>query len=338
MTSREIVLAALEGRNPPRVPRQLWFLPWAQKHHPRALEEIRERFPDDIGGVPVEYAQTPRTVGDACLAGEYIDEWGCKFRNIQEGVIGEVKEPLIPLEDEAWDSAGNIHIPWELLSFDIGQVNAECRKTEQFILSGACPRPFEQLQFIRGTENLYMDLMDPPPKMLEFIREMHGFYCELLTKWAKTEVDGLNFMDDWGSQQSLLINPELWRGLFRPMYRDYMEIAHGHGKKIFMHSDGFTLDIFPDLIELGLDAVNSQIFCIGLDRLKPFRGKITFWGEIDRQDLLPHAGEAEIRAAVRAVYDALWQEGRCIAQMEFGPGAKPENVAAAFDEWEKLGR
>ena len=60
------------------------------------------------------------------------------------------------------------------------------------------PRPFEQLQFIRGTENLMMDLMDPPPKMLAFLERMHNFYCELLEKWARTEVDGLGFMDEIG--------------------------------------------------------------------------------------------------------------------------------------------
>jgi len=57
----------------------------------------------------------------------------------------------------------------------------------------------------------------------------------------------------------------------------------GAGKKIFMHSDGHTLDIYPDMVELELDAFNSQIFCMGVQELAPFAGKITFWGEIDRQ-------------------------------------------------------
>ena len=122
------------------------------------------------------------------------------------------------------------------------------------------------------------------------------------------------------------------------MYKDFIDIAHKHGKRIFMHSDGYIVDILPDLIDLGLDAVNSQIFCMGLDRLEQFRGKITFWGEIDRQNLLPYASTEEIRKAVRGVYEKLWDGGHCIAQLEFGPGAKPENVRAAFDEWMKLTR
>jgi hypothetical protein len=68
-----------------------------------------------------------------------------------------------------------------------------------------------------------------------------------------------------------------------------------------MHSDGNTLAIYPDLIEIGLDAFNSQIFCIGIEKLAPFAGQICFWGEIDRQHLLPHAAPHEVAAAVREV-------------------------------------
>ncbi len=62
-----------------------------------------------------------------------------------------------------------------------------------------------------------------------------------------------------------------------------------------MHSDGYTFRIFPDLIDLGLDAFNTQIFCMGVDKLEQFKGKITFWGEIDRQHLLVDASPEEVK-------------------------------------------
>ena len=203
-----------------------------------------------------------------------------------------------------------------------------------FNIASACPRPFEQLQFIRGTEQLYMDLMLRPSGLMAFIEKMHDFYCRLLTVWAQTDVDGLVFMDDWGSQKSLLIRPALWTEIFKPMYRDYIEIAHKFNKKAFMHSDGYILDIYPHLIDLGLDAINSQIFCMGLDNMKQFKGKITFWGEIDRQNLLPNGSIEDVENAVREVREKLWDNGGCIAQCEFGPGAKPENVYKVFEVWD----
>ena len=262
-----------------------------------------------------------------------MDEWGCRFTNIHEGVIGEVKEPVIREED--WSDAGKVHIPEELLTFDTDAVNRFCRETDRFVIAGCCPRPFEQLQFLRSTQELYMDLMDPPQGMLDFMERMHRFYCALLEKWAQTEVDALNFMDDWGSQKSLLISPKLWEAYFKPMYRDYIAIAKKYGKKTFMHSDGCILDIYPSMIALGLDALNSQIFCMGIDKLAQYRGRITFWGEIDRQHILPEGTPAQVEEAVKAVKESLWADGGCIAQCEFGPGAKPENVEAVFRAWNR---
>ena len=329
-TPREIVFQTLNFQNPSRVPRDLWTLPIATDAYPSEYAAIVRDFPMDFVTISGHERQQPPTKGDWYEAGEFIDPWGCIFTNIQKGVVGEVKEPLV--NDWATDRS-KIHVPREWLTLDRDAINRDCAGTELFTRMGQCPRPFEQLQFIRGTENMYLDLADPHPAMLAFMKEMHDFYCELLTAWAKTDVDALNFMDDWGSQRSLLISPAMWREYFKPMYRDYCQIARSHGKKMFMHSDGYIVDIYPDLVEVGVHAVNSQVFCMGIDALKPFAGKITFWGEIDRQHLLPAGTPAEIDAAVRALYETLWNNGGCIAQCEFGAAAKPQNVRQVYASW-----
>lgn len=335
MTSRELVYKTLNFENPERAPRQLWLLPWALDRYPDELKKIQHDFPNDIVTSPGYHSSYPKTYGNPTDVGEFIDEWGCKFINKEKGVIGEVKEPIVRPDDEEWDDLSNIHFPEEWLTIDSNRINEFCRKTDKFVMAGCCPRPFEQLQFLRGTEQLYIDLILKPEKMLVFIKKMHDLYCRLLASWANTEVDALFFMDDWGSQNNLLINPKLWLEYFKPMYQDYINIAHCHGKKIFMHSDGFILEIFPHLVEMGLDAINSQLFCMGLDKLKEFSGKITFWGEIDRQHILPEGSLQSVEAAVERVKEALWSNGGCIAQCEFGPGAKPENVYKVYESWNK---
>ena len=337
ISSKELVLSTLEFRNTEgRIPRQLWWLPWAQDHYPDMMKKLSNDFEWDFDYPEVILTQTPIIKGDPHAVGGYTDEWGCVFININKGVMGEAKQPLV--QDDEWNDADKIHIPEEILSFDIWQINASCaNKKEKFLFGSCCPRPFEQLQFIRGTENLYMDLMDPPVGMLQFIEKMHDFYCLQLIKWAKTDVDALNIMDDWGSQNDLLINPKIWEKLFMPLYKEYIEIAHSHGKKIFMHSDGNILRILPKLIELGLDAINCQIFCMGIDKLSSqYKGKITFWGEIDRQNLIPYAGTEEIDMAVQQVFNAFWNNGGCIAQCEFGIGANPNNIYRIYEKWASL--
>lgn len=337
MTSRELVFKTLDFENKrDRAPRQLWALPWATSRYPKQTARIVESFPADIISAPLNLkTANPVVSGDPFTYGTYVDDWGCVFKNIHPGVIGEVKHPIIAPEDENWDDLSRVHIPVEWLSFDRQAVNDFCENTGCFVMAPSYPRPFEQLQFLRGTEQLYIDLMDPPDNMLKFMQKMHSFNCELLDEWCKTKVDAVMYMDDWGAQRALLINPALWDELFAPMYKDFISIAHRHGKKIFMHSDGHILAIYPRLIEMGLDAINSQLFCMGLEKLQTYAGKITFWGEIDRQHLLSSESPEVVTQAVRDVHSRLWRNGGCIAQCEFGPGGRPENVYEVFRTWDE---
>jgi hypothetical protein len=333
MTSRELVKRTLEFSSPARIPRQLWFLPWASDHYPEELAQIQKRFPDDLLTSPSFYKKMPKTVGDEYSPGTYIDEWGCIFKNRQKGIKGEIKEPLL----KNWGELDKVKVPRERLSLDLEKVNDFCRSHDQFILSRSCARPFEQLQFIRKPGNLFLDLADRPTELFCLIERIHQFYCEEMELWARTDVDALVFSDDWGGQNSLLISPALWRKMFKPLYEDYVDIARRQGKYIFMHSDGYIMDIIPDLVEMGVDALNSQLFCMNIEELgRRFKGTMTFWGEIDRQYLLPYGTTEEVRAAVRKVKDSLYQDGGVIAQCEFDVGAKPENVAAVFLAWEEL--
>ena len=328
-------MSTLEFRNTTRVPRQLWVLPWARMFEGEKLSEIQAKFPDDIiWDMPVPYKDKPKITGDPYETGTYVDEWGCEFTSIHRGYVGEVKSSLV--NEGNWEDADKVRFPEEILSVDVEAVNKYCAKTEKFVVQTDFVRPFERLQFIRGTPNLFIDIATENEGMLKFARKLHEFNCAVMEMWARTDVDALFMMDDWGSQQTLLINPDAWVKLFKPMYADYCAIARRHGKKIFMHSDGHTLQIIPHLIEIGVDAANLQIFCIGVDNLRPFNGKLTFWGEIDRQWILPHGTRDEVKSAVRSVFETLWDNGGCVAQCEFGPGARPENVYEVFETWSKM--
>jgi uroporphyrinogen decarboxylase len=332
MTSRELALASLDLRDPGRVPRQLWTLPWAELTWPRELAAIARRFPDDIVTCPPFLRRPLRTSGREYEPGTFVDEWGCRFENRQPGIIGQVKDPVL----RDWADLDAVRVPVERLSVDTGRVDAFCASSEAFVLAKTWSHPFELVQFLRGPETLYLDLAERPAGLDRLLAKVHAFYCEEMELWASTAVDGLVFADDWGGQDSLLVAPGLWRELFKPLYRDYVEIAHRRGKRAFMHSDGHIEAILPDLVEIGLDALNAQLFTMDIERIgRRFAGRLTFWGEVDRQHLLPYGTPDDVRAAVRRVRRALWRRGGVIAQCEFGIGARPENVAAVFEAWDE---
>jgi uroporphyrinogen decarboxylase len=333
MDSRTLIYKTLEFDKPPRVARDLWVLPWADDHYPTELAEIRRQFPPDLTGAPSFLTQPLTTSGNAYEIGTYIDEWGCIFTNRQKGVIGEIKESAI----KTWDDLDWFKPPEATLSVDVAQVNAFCKASNHFVLSGCCARPFERLQFLRQSVNLYIDLGEQSPGLFTLLDRVHQHYLKEMELWAHTDVDGLSMMDDWGAQRALLISPKMWRQIFKPLYKDYIDLAHAHGKKIFMHSDGCTADIIPDLVELGLDAFNCQLFTMDIEELgRQFAGKMTFWGEIDRQYLLPFGTVDEVEQGVRRVHRALYRDGGVIAQCEFGAGARPENVARVYETWNSL--
>lgn len=341
MTSRELVKNTLEFKNyNERVPLDLWTLPWAESHYPEEMKKLRNEFFNfDIVQFPdceKIYANKPVTCGNMYEEGNYIDEWGVEWKNIQAGLVGEVKNTIIPQDDEDWEHTEKVHFPEELLTIDTDAINKYCASTDKFVLSSDLVRPFERMQFIRGTENLYIDIASDNDGMKKMLDKVHDFNCRLFELWGNTDVDGLFMMDDWGAQRSLLINPVAWRKYFKPLYREYSEIAHSHGKKLFFHSDGYTLDIIPDLIEIGFDAVNLQIFCIGVEKLERFKGQITFWGEMDRQHKLVHSTPEEIDSAVKQVYNTLWANGGVIGQCEFGAGANPDLVSQLYRSWRSI--
>lgn len=353
MNGRERVIRALRFERPDRVPRDLWALPGIGMYRRNELDAMLRRFPLDITRPPAQYGRGKRETGTPHTVGTYTDAWGCVWHVAEPGVVGEVKGP--PLAD--WSALAGYKPPFEILDdADFSRVgtnraaSAGLYATGQgaglaalpgasgsFVLAGTTVRPFERMQFLRGSEALFIDLAYESPPFYTLRDMLHDFFLRELKMWCRTDVDGISFMDDWGAQHALLISPRQWQSLFKPLYRDYVEMIHGAGKFAFFHSDGHIMDIYPDLIEIGVDAVNSQLFCMDIEEIgRLYRGKITFWGEIDRQRILPFGTVEDVHAAVRRVRAALDDgSGGVFAECEWGNDVSAENIAAVFEAWDE---
>jgi len=359
MTSRERVRRALTFQSPDRAPRDLWVLGTIQKWHKADLDALLERFPGDFAKAPILWGtglrasvldeeensvhEPGRPVGVGaqdvhnefaarCLTGSYTDEWGSGWDVLEAGVCGEVTRPALP----DWSRLRSYTAPHEVLDgLDVSPASAFYEQTDKFVIIHSSVQPFQRLMFLRGFENLMMDLGYERAELLDLLGIIHEFYIRELRLLAPAAADAIVFKDDWGSQTSLLISPKQWRRIFKPLYAQYCDVIHQAGKFAFYHSDGQISSIYPDLLEIGVDAINSQLFCMDIEALATqHRGEITLWGEIDRQQVLAFGTPDDVRAAVRRVRRAFEDgSGGLIAQCEWGNDNPRENIEAVFAAW-----
>ena len=332
MTPRERVKAALTFNNPDRPPRDVWALPYVSLFQKEQFDDLLEKYPMDIGASQLSPGWNDKVVDAAAKAGRYVGDWGSVWQVGEPGVIGEVVEPVLA----DWSKLDGFKPPWHLIrQRDLSYVNRSCEQSDKFMLSDVTARPFERLQFLRGSQNLYMDIGYGTSEFRKLLEMVHEFYLEDIKSWCQSNVDGIFFMDDWGTNRSLLISPETWRQIFKPLYKEYCDIIHAAGKFAFFHTDGHTEAVFGDFVEVGIDAINSQLFTMNIEELaRKYKGKITFWGEIDRQHVLPFGDTEEVRQAVTRVRQALDAgTGGVIAQCEWGKANPQENIDAVFEAW-----
>ncbi len=310
------------------------MLPYVTLFRKNELDALLVKYPMDFERPELSPGSDDRDLEKLSRPCTYVDEWGSMWQVAEPGIIGEVKGPVL----EDWGRLPHFTPPWESIrSRDWSHVNRMCDRSDRFMVSGVCARPFERLQFLRGTENLYADLAYDTQDLRMLMDMVHAYFCEDVDAWAKTGVDAVALMDDWGSNTGLLISPDMWRAKFKPLYREYCDLIHRAGKYVFFHSDGHIEAIYGDLIEIGVDALNSQLFCMDIERLgQRYGGRVTFWGEIDRQHVLPYGTPEDVRDAVRRVRRAVDRgTGGVIAQCEWGKDNSVRNIEAVFEAWEE---
>lgn len=333
MTSKERVIRTLRFEKPDRIPLDFWTLPATAYRYGEELERLKREAGPDILSAPNAMFRGLDSDMRHYEIGTFTDEWGSGWRGCQRGIVGEVKEPVL---DDIRKLA-TFRTPIEKLPKTLDELRpiADFVRThpDHFILGGWIIF-FERMQFVRGPVNLYMDIFEENDAFFRLRDMLEEYYSHYLDMILQTDVDAVVFADDWGAQHAMLISPEQWRRLFKPVYRKFFDRVKRAGKFVFMHSDGYIYDIFDDLIELGVDAINSQVWCMGPEKVgAKCRGRITFWGELDRQHVLPNGTPEEVQDLIAQMKEHLYSDGGLIGQSEPGPDTPLSNIEVALKGW-----
>ncbi len=196
-----------------------------------------------------------------------------------------------------------------------------------------------QCWYLRGFENTLMDCAAEEDFFGELLDRMTDLCLGLVNACADIPVDAIFMGDDWGHQRGVLIGPERWRRFYKPRYARIFEAIHAQGKLAILHCCGSVADIMGDIVEIGLDVLESvQPEAAGMIpyALKRAWGdKITFWGGLGSQFTIPFSTPAEIRQEIRRLRSEMAKGGGYILApaKPLRPETPTENAVAVVEEF-----
>jgi uroporphyrinogen decarboxylase len=326
--SRERVHRAVRREGPDRPARDLWLLPATRPALGPGLDALLERWPRDISTCGV--AQWPGEEAKV-RRGRHVDPWGSVWVNELEGLLGMVTGH--PLADDSAIDAWRP--PFDVIASATENLPRiiERQAGDKFRLGGSLEL-FHRMCWLRPMEKILTDMLLAPERFDRLLRGVAGFFDRMLERLLGLDIDAVLIVDDWGSQRQMFISPEDWRRHFKPHCARWAAECRRAGKLCFMHSDGHILPIIADLEEIGIDALNCEIDCMGIETVAERRGRICLWGEVDRQHLLPRGTPDEVSAAACRFLQTIHRpEGGYILQSEIGPDVPLANVEALLREW-----
>ena len=215
--------------------------------------------------------------------------------------------------------------------------------TDYFIVGNLWVHVFASGQILRGFDQFMMDLVADKPLAHRLLARQVEAYMLRVDKYVEAVgqyVDIIQVNDDLGMQSGPQLRPELYREMVKPYHkRLWQYIKERSGKPLLLHSCGSVYEFIPDLIEMGIDALNPvQVSAANMDSAKlkaEFGSDITFWGGgCNTQSVLARGTPAEVRAEVRRRADDLAPGGGFVfCQVHNIQADVPvENILAMYEE------
>ena len=334
MNSRKRVLTALKRQGlPDRVPLQFDL-----------CRSLLDRFGEQLG-VPVHYTDawyedlTYRlsgnelrvAMGSDCVVvgaglpwgyahptdddGNRVNEFGMHLR--QGPVYMEVVPPGPMAHFKTPEDVAAFAFPDPLAEgrFDDAAEIIERYRGETFIIGDMDLSMFDLMHLSLGMEKLLVDMALGEPYVEVLIEKCKRFSLAVGKRLVSMGVDGVWAGDDFGGQTGMLISPRMWRRYFKEPYREiYAELkALNPDVVVMQHCDGAVAPILGEWIEVGLQVFNPvqpNVPGHEPDDLKSqFGDRLSFWGAIDQQKLLPFGTPEEIEADIKAKIEVLGAGG-----------------------------
>jgi len=195
---------------------------------------------------------------------------------------------------------------------------------------------FERAWSLRGFENFLMDMHDAPGFCAELLDCITDWMLRSIENMLTAPVDAIMLTDDYADQRGVIFGLERFRSLFKPCWKRIFGRIKKAGVYSILHVCGCAEPAVPDLIECGLDCLESlQPEAMDIYRLKRQYGKdLRLWGGLGAQYTLPFGTPEEVRAETRRLKLELGRGGGYILAGAKGIGQEVPvaNIVAYLEE------
>jgi uroporphyrinogen decarboxylase len=219
--------------------------------------------------------------------------------------------------------------------------------TDRAIVGNLWVHVFAAGQALRGFEQFMVDLVLDKPLVHHLLGRLVDCYEQRVGRYVDAVGDCCTIIqvnDDLGTQSGLQLSLPLYREMIRPYHaRLWGLVKELSGKPLLLHSCGSIHDVIPDLIEIGVDAINPvQVSAANMDSAtlkREFGRDLTFWGGgCDTQTVLARGTPRGVRDEVRRRCGDLAPGGGFVfCQVHnIQPDVPPENVMAMYEALAEL--
>ena len=231
-----------------------------------------------------------------------LNEFGDIFGRLRGETAGECVKGCF---EDGWDIVNDYNFPDFDPEFDIKVLSYDFRRNENYTVGFIPFGVFSRFRDARRLENALADTLLEPGYVKLLMQMELKLMLAAVRKAAYLGFDSVMFCDDFGTQQALLLSPEVFRNLFKPVYAAFAGEAHALGLKVIMHSCGMIYEIIPDLIEAGIDVLQlDQPELYGAEVLaKEFGNKTVFYSPVDIQKIMPTGDRNTIEAGALHMMD-----------------------------------
>lgn len=330
MTKREAVIQAVRHQSVESVPYDVSFT--AAEADKLAAYLGDSGFRDKLGG----YIQTAYYSADPLplegRPGYFADAFGVVWnRTGADKDIGVITAPVLPEPDLSLYTFPQLDVPrLRALFGGLQQRQTDCFKMGQYGFS-----LFERAWTLCGMEDLLVYMVTEERFTHQLFEAITQWNLALLDIALEYEFDAFHFGDDWGQQRGLIMGPDFWRKYIAPCLAQMYQKVKDKGRFVSQHSCGDIEQVFPDLIDMGLDIYQTfqpEIYDIAHVK-REFGAHLTFWGGISTQGILPHGTPQQVYRECLDTIAVMNQDGGYIAAPTHAvPGdVPPENILAMLD-------